>query len=574
MKAFRNCLNFIKISLTQVLDAARTDSAVISSGQCRLVGRPSHIFRQAQYDLRAVSLSLSKTMGWRLLAKPLTKRHCSSGVEKRASDIIIILLFIWIKFKQSLNYKSLAVLLICIVYTSCKTVTPVQNTDVKSLPQSYNNSTDTINSAQIKWKDFFSDKNLISLIDTALKNNLDVLMTLQEIEIARNNVRLKNGRLLPIVTVGAGLGREKVGLYTSQGAGDASADITPGQVVPENLNDFHLGLQASWEVDIWNKLRNSKKAAFTRYLGSVEGKNFVITNLVSEVANTYYELLSLDNQLVIIRNTIHLQKNALEIVKVQKEAAVVSELAIKQFEAQVFKSQGMEFEVLQNIKENESKMNFLLGRFPQSIIRDTATFITQLPIQIKAGIPSQLLRNRPDIKQAEFELFATRCDVKTAKAEFYPSLDIRGGLGFQAFKAAYLFTSPQSLAYSLIGDMVAPLVNRSAIKAEFNKAKAYQIEALYNYQKTILNGYVEVSNELSNINNLQQVYDQKAKEVETLTKAITISNDLFKSARATYLEVLMTQREALESKLELVDAKKRQFNSVTNMYKALGGGWN
>ena len=471
------------------------------------------------------------------------------------------------------NYKSIVVLFSCIMYASCKTFIPDQKTGVKPTPVSYVDSKDSINSAEIKWKDFFSDKNLIALIDTALINNLDVLMTLQEIEIARNNVRLKNGRLLPMVSAGAGLGIEKIGHYTSQGAGDASADITPGQKVPENLSDFHLGLQASWEVDIWNKLRNSKKAAFTRYLGSVEGKNFVITNLVSEIANTYYELLSLDNQLVIIRNTILLQKNALEIVKIQKEAAVVSELAIKQFEAQVFNSQSMEFEVLQNIKENENKMNFLLGGFPQPIVRDTTTFTTKLPIQIKAGIPSQLLKNRPDIKQAEFELFATKCDVKSAQAEFYPSLDIRGGLGFQAFKATYLFTSPQSLAYSLVGDLVAPLINRSAIKAEFNKAKAYQIEALYNYQKAILNGYVEVSNELSNINNLQQVYNQKAKQVETLTNAIDISNDLFKSARATYLEVLMTQRDALESKLELVDAKKRQFNSITILYKALGGGW-
>lgn len=471
------------------------------------------------------------------------------------------------------KYKSIGFILACIVYAGCKTPAPVQSTDVKPMPPSYSDSKDSTNSGQLKWKDFFTDKNLVALIDTAIKNNPDVLMTLQQIEVAKNKVRFRNGQLLPTVTAGAGIGLEKVGHYTSQGAGDASADITPGHLVPENLADFRMGLQTSWEADIWGKLHNAKKAAFSRYLGSIEGKNFVVTNLVAEVANSYYELLALDNQLEIIRATIQLQQNALDIVKVQKEASVVSEIAVKQFEAQVLNSQSLEFDVLQQITENENKINFLLGRFPQTIVRDKTTFTDQVPLQVKAGIPSQLLQNRPDIKAAEFELFATKCDVKAAKAEFYPSLGITGLLGLSAFKTAYLFTAPQSLAYSIAGDLVAPLINRNAIKAEFNTAKAYQVEAMYNYQKTILNGYVEVSNEIARINNLQKAYDLKAKEVDALTKSIDISNDLFRSARATYLEVLMTQRDALESKLELVDAKKKQFNSVTDLYKALGGGW-
>ena len=445
--------------------------------------------------------------------------------------------------------------------------------DLKPLPVSYVNDIDSTNSAQIKWKDFFADNYLISLIDTAIHNNLDLLITLQDIEIAGNNVKFRKGLLYPTVSGGVAAGIEKVGLYTSQGAGDASTEITSGKIVPEHLANFSFGLQTTWEADIWGKLRNAKKAAYAKFLGSIEGKNFLVTNLVAEVANTYYELLALDNQLEIIRETIKLQQNALEIVKVQKEAAVVTELAVKQFEAQLFNSQSLEFDVLQQITENENKINFLLGRYPQRIYRDKSTFTAQIPMQIKSGIPSQLLKNRPDIKQSELELYATKCDVKSAEAEFYPSLRITGTLGFQAFKTAYLFTSPQSIAYSIIGDLMAPLINRTAIQAEFNKAKSYQIQAMYNYQKTILNGYVEVSNEMSNINNLKQLYNQKAKEVDALTKSISIANDLFKSARANYLEVLFAQREALKSKLELVETKKRQYNSVTNIYKALGGGW-
>src|ERR1051326_356827 len=168
-----------------------------------------------------------------------------------------------------------------LIYSGCKIFTPLQNT-TPSMPQSYTGSKDTVNSGQIKWKDFFTDKNLTSLIDTALKNNFDLQIALQDIEIARNNVRLKKGLLFPTVGAGVDVSTEKVGHYTSQGAGDASADITPGQLVPEHLQDYSLGLFASWEIDIWQKLRNSRKAAFARYLGSIEGKNFVITNLVSE----------------------------------------------------------------------------------------------------------------------------------------------------------------------------------------------------------------------------------------------------------------------------------------------------
>lgn len=475
--------------------------------------------------------------------------------------------------KRVRKFYRLYILLICLVYTSCKIPKELQVNNNKVTPSSFVDSKDTVNSAQINWREFFVDKNLVSLIDTAIKNNPDVLMTLQEIEVARNRVMFKDALLSPSISAGGGLGLEKVGRYTSQGAGDASAEIIPGKLVPEHLTDFLIGFHASWEVDIWGKIRSSKKAAFTRYLGSIEGKNFVITNLVAEVANSYYELLSLDNQLEIIREAIQLQKSQLEIVRVQKEASVVTELAVKQFEARVFNSQGLEFELLQKITEYENKINFLLGRFPQKIIRDKETFSTQMPAKIKVGIPSQLLVNRPDIKQAELELLATKCDAKAARLEFYPSLDITSSMGFQAFKPSYLLRTPQSLLYSLISDVAGPIVNRKAITAEFNTANALQVGAMYNYQKTILNGFAEVSNELSNINNLEKVYNLKSKEVEVLIKSIDISNDLFKSARANYLEVLMAQRDALESKLELVEAKKRQFNSITNIYKALGGGW-
>lgn len=462
----------------------------------------------------------------------------------------------------------------CIVFTNCKVPTPVQVPALTPLPASFGNATDTTNTGNIQWRQFFADRYLAGLIDTALQNNQELKITLQEIEMARNDIRERQGHLLPSVMAGGGIGLEKVGRYTSQGAGDASTEIKPGKEVPEWLPDQKLGIYANWEIDIWKKLRNAKTAAVTRYLATIEGKNFVVTNLIAEIANSYYELLALDNQLELVRQTIQLQQNALEIVKIQKEAARATELAVKKFEAEVLNSQSLEYDILQEIKARENAINLLLGRYPQPIVRDKSAFLKLVPPQVQGGIPAQLLRNRPDIKQAELELYAAKLDVNVARAEFYPALEISSSLGLNAFNPAYLIRIPESLLFSLAGDMAGPLINRNAIIAEFNNANARQIQALYDYDRTILNAYMEVATELSNLNNLEQSYVLKTKEVEALTQSIDISNDLFKSARADYLEVLMTQRDALESRLELIETKLHQFNSVTNIYRALGGGWN
>jgi multidrug efflux system outer membrane protein len=474
------------------------------------------------------------------------------------------------KFKL---YQILIPLGLSLAVVSCKTPAIAPTKASLAVPESFASSKDTNNVASTPWKNFFKDKNLVDLIDTALKNNQELLITLQEIEIAKNDIRFRKGALLPSVGLGAGTGVEKVGRYTSQGAGDASTEITPGEEMPDPLKDFKIAAYAHWEVDIWKKLRNSKKAAVSRYLATVEGKNFVVTNLVAEVADSYYELLSLDNQLEIVKQNIKLQQNALEIVKVQKEAARATELAVQKFQAEVLSSQHMEFDILQRITETENRINFLLGRYPQQIKRDTANFLDLVPASVNSGIPSQLLANRPDIKQAELELVAAKLDVKVARAEFYPSLDISASLGLQAFKPSYLFTMPESLLYSLAGDIAGPLINRNAIKAEFNNANARQLQALYNYDRTILNAYLEVATQLSKINNLQKSYGLKSQQVDALNKSISISNDLFKSARVDYFEVLMTQRDALETKLELVETKKEQLNAIVHVYRNLGGGW-
>jgi outer membrane protein, multidrug efflux system len=465
--------------------------------------------------------------------------------------------------------------IVCFVltFTGCKTSSLVQRTENKDVPESYMGSKDTLNSGKLKWKDYFTDQYLDTLVTTALANNQELNITMQEIQIASNEIRARKGEYLPFVGLRGGAGVEKVGRYTSQGANDANTEIKPGIETPEALQDYMVGAYATWELDIWNKLHNAKKSAVSRYLATVEGKNFMVTNLIAEIANSYYELLALDSQLEIVKQNIVIQDNALKIVKLQKESAKVTELAVKRFEAQVFNTKSIEFEIQQKIVEAENRINFLVGRFPQKVQRSSSSFNDIIPNAINSGIPSQLLENRPDVKQAELDLVAAKLDIKVAKARFYPSLGISAGIGLQAFDSKYLFKTPQSMLYSLAGDLVAPLINRNAIKATYNTANAKQIQAVYNYEKTILNAYIEVANQLAKIDNMKKAYDLKAQQVDALNMSVDISNDLFRSARADYMEVLLTQRDALESKFDLIDFKMQQMNAMVNIYHALGGGW-
>ncbi len=469
----------------------------------------------------------------------------------------------------------LHILMVCtaILYNACSIPAVIHKSENKSTPLTFNNSVDTANSANTSWRNYFNDPFLIALIDTALKNNQELNSMLQEMEIARNEVRARKGEYLPFVGLNGAAGAEKVGRYTSRGASEATTEIKPGKEMPDPLPDYRLAVYASWELDIWSKLRNAKKAAAVRYLSTIEGKNFMVTSLVAEIADGYYELLALDNQLEITRQNIDIQTNALEIVKLQKTAARVTELAVRKFEAEVLNTQSLQYGIQQKIVETENRINFLLGRFPQSIARNDKAFSSFVPGTIHAGLPSQLLSNRPDIKQAELELTAARLDVRVAKAKFYPALGIAASLGYQAFNPSYFFRTPESILYAIAGDMVAPLVNRNAIKAAYYNANAKQIQAVYKYERTLTNAFAEVANQLSRLSNLQKSCELKEKQVQALTDAIVISNDLFRSARANYMEVLMTQRDALESKLDLIETKMQQRHAIVHVYRALGGGW-
>lgn len=457
---------------------------------------------------------------------------------------------------------------------ACKIPTVIRKIESTSVPALFienNSENKKANSASFTWNTYFNDPRLINLIDTAINQNQELNIVLREIEMTKNEIFSRQGEYQPFINLSSGLTADKAGKYTWDGFSEEDLKENPGRG-PKYIGDFNVRAFFSWELDIWKKLRNAKKATVFRYLASIEGKNFLLTNLIAEIASSYYELIGLDSQLEIINKNITIQSNALEVVKLEKESAKVTQLAVNRFEAQLLNTRNLQFNVQQQIIETENRINFLLGRFPQHINRSTGLFDQtsfDLPVE---GIPSDLLTNRPDIKQASLVLEALKLDVLSARANFYPSLRISSSLGLQAFNPTHLI-SPASILYNLGGDVLAPLVNKNAIRATYLNANAQQIQAVYNYERSILNAHIEVVNQLNKISNFTKSYETKKREMEILNNSIDISNNLFRFARADYVEVLLTQREALETNMELIDIKLNQLLAKVNIYKALGGGW-
>jgi outer membrane protein TolC len=251
----------------------------------------------------------------------------------------------------------------------------------------------------------------------------------------------------------------------------------------------------------------------------------------------------------------------------------VNQLAVNRFMGQLLNTESLRFIIQQHITETENKINFLVARYPQPIKRNSTNINNVQLLNISSGVPSQLLSNRPDIRAAENNLQAAKLDIAVARANFYPSLRLGARIGLNAFNPLFLI-NPQSLTYNILGEVAGPLINRKAIKANYYNANERQIQTVYRYEQILLNAYLEVENQLAGNKNYTESFAIKSNQVEVLSNSIEISNSLFRSARADYTEVLLTQREALEAKMDLMEIKQKQLNAEVNIYKALGGGWN
>lgn len=468
-----------------------------------------------------------------------------------------------------------ATALCCLALVRCAALSTEVTIPDKPLPLAFEADAGTSGPsvAQLSWREWFKDAQLEPLVEEALTNNQDLLVAMQRIELARAHVRRTTGALFPQVGLAVRGGVRKFGLYTMDGAGNATTEIRPGQIVPENLPDLYVGLEASWEVDLWGRLRNERRSALAQHLATVEETNGVLSTLVADVAGAYVDLLALDHVREVVRRTVERQTEAVEVMRLQMEAGRANQLAVQQFEAQLKGTRALDRALQQDAVEAENRLNVLLGRFPRSVPRDKARLFADVPAAPAAGLPSELLQYRPDIRRAEFEVQASQFDVLAARAAFFPSLNLSAGLGYQAFNPAFLLSTPQSLVYSVLGGLVTPLVNWTGLQANFSGAKASQLQAMYEYQRTVVQGFTEVVNALSNVRNSEELLALRKARKEDLEQSVETATVLFRAGKASYLEVLVAQQSTLEAELDLIDAWRRRRVANIAVYKALGGGW-
>ncbi|MCS6795041.1 MAG: TolC family protein [Raineya sp.] len=435
---------------------------------------------------------------------------------------------------------------------------------------------DTNSVALLKWQDFFNDEYLSNLIAEALQNNRDLQIALQRIEKAKAEYLYTKGVLLPNLRLHVSAGADKFGDFTMNGVGNfdtnLSGNINENQRIPTSPTpDFFVGLRSSWEIDIWTKLRSSKKAQQARILASQEYKNLIVTELVSQIASLYYQLLALDSELGVVIKNIQLQEQVLGLMKIQKEAGRATELAVQQTQAQLYRTRSLQLLLENQIVDLENQVNFLCGRMPQKVQRNPNPLERPVPT-IRTGTPMQMLRLRPDVRLAEKQLEAARFEVRSTQAAFLPSLNIDTYAGFNSFKGDMLF-NPASLTYGILAGLMAPIFQNNALKANYKASVAQNYEAYFEYQKTLLRAFQEVQTFQKILTNLEQVYDLRNKEVEELQRAIITAQDLFKTGFANYLEVITTQKAVLEAEIDLFEIRLHQFQYSIALYRALGGGW-
>lgn len=415
--------------------------------------------------------------------------------------------------------------------------------------------------ADISWQEFFSDPTLKSYITKGLQNNLDIRTALQNIAVTEAYMKQGKAGYLPTLSVGPGY------TYTKSSANTQFGRITGSQ----SLSQYDITGNFSWEADIWGKIRSNYRGATANYLQTIEAHKAVQTNIISTIANTYYQLIALDEQKKAIEQTIEYREQSLETIKALMLAGTVTQVAVNQTEAQLFNAKSLLVDIDANIKINENILNVLLGETPKVLSRGTIDN-QKLYSSLAIGVPAQILENRPDVKAAELGLISAFEGVNVANANFYPSLTLTASGGIQGIDLDKLFDA-HSLFANVVARLAQPILQKRQIKTAKEVALANEEKALLNYKKTILNASKEVSDALARYQAADEKIPLKQKEAQLYNQSIEFSEELLNYGMANYLEVLTAREAALNAELNVINAKLSKLNSVVELYRALGGGW-
>jgi multidrug efflux system outer membrane protein len=452
---------------------------------------------------------------------------------------------------------------------SCKVSKDIE-TPKDAFPENFRSasvSKDTTSIADVEWKNFFTEKDIIQLIDSAVARNNDLQIATKNIEIAQYRFTQSKWGNVPQVNL-------NVTASTSNPSDNSFTGKNLSQALGQNhIDDYSAGASLSWEADIWGKIRNQKKGAYAGYLQSEEVKKALQTTIIANVSKGYYNLLMLDAQLEIARQNLKLNDSTTNIIKLKFDAGQVTSLGIQQSEAQKLVSAQLIPQLEQNIAIQENALSVLTGSFPNSKTRTTRLSVLEVKNNTAIGIPSSLVGRRPDVKSAELALKVANANVGITKADLYPSLKITAQGGVNSFETSNWFNIPASLFGTVAGGLTQPLLNNKKVRTQYNIAVAEREKAVLSFRQSVLVAVSEVSDALVKVEKLQQQETFLKERVKTLQQAIKNANLLFKNGMAEYLEVLSAQSNLLQSELELANIKREQLSANVELYRALGGGW-
>ncbi|WP_207425120.1 efflux transporter outer membrane subunit [Pedobacter sp. SYSU D00535] len=420
------------------------------------------------------------------------------------------------------------------------------------------NSTDTTNIGAMQWSQVFGDALLQELIREGLEKNLDLKIAYTRIEQSEAYFRQSRAAFLPSVNANASATVNR--LSNAQ-----------GRQFLNNTRIYQLGLSSSWEADIWGRLRSSKRASLATLLGSEAYARAVKTSIVSGVANYYYQLLALDQQLAITEQTVKNWTEIVETMKTLKEAALVTGAAVVQSEASRYAAEVTIPDLRLRIRETENALNILLGRNPGAVRRNRLSEQT-LPSQLEVGVPAQLLALRPDVQQAEYNFRYFFENTNVARSYFYPALTITANGGFSNIALTDFFSS-NSVFGNLVGGLAQPIFNRRINKTRLEVARAQQTEALLNFERSLLNAGQEVSDALASFEASKEKTTTRTNQLAALQKSVEFSQELLKYGRSNYTEVLNARQSLLGAELARVNDQLQGLQSMVELYRSLGGGW-
>jgi NodT family efflux transporter outer membrane factor (OMF) lipoprotein len=448
-----------------------------------------------------------------------------------------------------------SLLLAAVAITACKVTKPYGRAGNIAGNGLYRDTTiiDTTTIADVPWRQFFADTLLQHLIEEGIRNNLDLRVAAARIHEAQANFRQSTEAFYPSLLANAA----------------GSIQKSPGVRSTQN---YEVYLSSSWQVDLWGKLRSTKRAQLAALLESDAYRRDVQTQLIDNIAIDYYVLMAYDQQLQITLATVENRKEDVITTKALKEADVLTGAAVMQSQAGLYSVEVTIPDIRQNIRQTENNLCLLLGRNPGAIARDSLD--NEIPnTDLRMGLPAQLLANRPDVQEAEFQLRYYTELTNVARTYFYPALTITGEGGLSANNLAHFFDA-SALFGSIIGGLTQPIFQNGINRQRLEVAKGQEQEFLLTFEKTLLTAGQEVSNALFNYQSASEKIATRAKQLHFLEKSVEFTKELMRAdAKANYTDVLTSEQNLLTAQLEGVDDHLQQLQAVVNLYTSLGGGW-